>query len=111
MRAVIMLVVLARVAAAQTSPGALATVHASLACADCHTSTNALAGDLCLACHKALAARVANNEGLHVATDVAGKACEACHHEHKGASFDLRGWSAMAGGEHAFDHARAGWVL
>jgi hypothetical protein len=49
--------------------------------------------------------------GFHASRAVRGKACEACHHEHKGRNYDLMGWKSVPGGAAKFDHALTGWPL
>ncbi len=109
---VVAVLALAGVAAAQTSPGPLAAGHAGIArCDGCHTADTALAPAKCLACHVALSARIAAGRGLHAGKLVAGKQCQSCHHEHRGAAYDSTGWTSLAGGRDGFDHAVAGWPL
>ena len=49
--------------------------------------------------------------GLHASVMVAGRPCALCHLDHRGASYDSLGWSAVAGGRDRFDHDRTGWPL
>lgn len=97
--------------AAQISPGPLSKPHAALEgsarCLSCHRTGRAVDPALCFACHKALGARVAAGRGLHAGRDF--RSCERCHSEHNGREFRLVDFGA--GGEAAFDHARAGWPL
>ena len=97
-------------ARAQISPGPLSTPHAGLegsrACLKCHEAGQGVAARLCLDCHRALAERIAAGRGAHAGEDY--RRCERCHSEHNGREFEL---VRFAGGEAAFDHARAGWKL
>ena len=100
----------------KSSPGELATAHASLdaqdKCTTCHEPDNSVSANKCLGCHEHqdLAKRIAKNEGFHVSAKVKGVACKHCHQEHRGKKFDLMGWQAI-GGEANFDHTLAGWPL
>ena len=61
----------------------------------------------CSGCHDALVQR-----GLHASPLVRGRACNVCHHDHKGARFDMQGWRYLKGGMAGFDHAAlASWAL
>ena len=72
-------------------PGLLSAAHAALEgganCAKCHSSGVQVKSEACLACHPAIAGRIAAKKGVH--RDVAGD-CEVCHVEHKGRDADLR---------------------
>lgn len=99
---------------AQGSPGPLVVGHAAWdtvnACSVCHSDARPdVPRAKCLACHAPIAARIAANRGFH--PTVVGKACEACHRDHKGRSYDLMGWRSVAGGRNGFDHALTGWPL
>jgi hypothetical protein len=104
MRAALLAVV---AAGATASAAPLSTDHEKLACADCHVRGDALDRGKCLGCHGGAARPV----GLHATIATPGEACEDCHHEHRGAGFDLRGWDALPPSELRFDHAAAGWTL
>ena len=101
-----------------SSPGPLTLSHGALdvkeRCADCHVGdSKELSNDKCLACHdhQDLGGRIAAGKGFHASTAVKGKKCESCHHEHKGKTYDVMGWSSLKGGEKAFDHELTGWQL
>jgi hypothetical protein len=101
-----------------SSPGPLTSSHAAFdtqdKCNDCHVNgTREVSSQKCLDCHdhKDLAGRINAGKGFHATADVKGKKCEACHHEHKGRSYDLMGWVSIKGGQKAFDHDKTGWPL
>ncbi len=102
-----------------SSPGPLTHSHGALDnpdhCNDCHVNgTKDLSNDKCLTCHdhQKLAGNIAAGKGFHASPNVVrGKKCESCHHEHKGKSYDLMGWSSLQGGEKGFDHELTGWPL
>jgi hypothetical protein len=100
----------------KSSPGELATSHASLdnqaSCETCHEPSGSLSAAKCLGCHEHsdLKRRIDSGQGLHASAGVKGRECKLCHQEHRGRSFDLMGWRAI-GGSAKFDHARAGWPL
>jgi Cytochrome c7 and related cytochrome c len=100
----------------ESSPGPLSESHATIDgrdhCNDCHTNGSALSNDLCTGCHdhKDLGDRIRAGKGFHSSSQVKGKKCESCHLEHKGRSYDLRGWRSV-GGERDFDHKLTGWPL
>lgn len=100
-------------AAAQVSPGPLATAHASLDgatdCFRCHgKGGSGRAMDLrCLDCHTEVAWMRARDRGFHAR--VPGKACASCHPDHGGRAFALIAWEG--GSPERFDHARAGFEL
>lgn len=95
---------------AQISPGALSRAHAALEgnhyCLSCHSSGKGVDPQLCLACHRALGARIAEGKGLHAGPDY--RTCERCHPDHGGREFALVEWT---GRREAFDHTRTGWAL
>lgn len=97
-------------ARAQISPGPLSAPHAALEgsrnCLKCHAAEKGVSARLCLDCHRALADRIAAGRGAHAGEEY--RTCERCHSEHNGREFEL---VRFAGGEAAFDHARAGWKL
>lgn len=100
--------------AAISSPGPLADVHATLACDACHVdATREIANAKCLDCHEhtGLRMRMAAGQGFHATAGVRDRPCAMCHLDHRGGSYDLRGWRAMTGGEQAFDHDLTGWPL
>lgn len=101
-----------------SSPGPLTQSHAAFdakdKCNSCHiTDSKELSNDKCLGCHdhQKIKNRIANGTGFHASSLVKGKKCEACHHEHKGRTYDLLGWGAIKGGEKGFDHELTGWQL
>jgi len=102
---------LAQPSAAQLSPGPLSQAHADLEgvrhCTSCHDADRQDVRAGCLACHHAVAARVAEGRGLHAGENYA--ACETCHHEHLGRDFALISWPDR--GPSDFDHASVGFVL
>jgi hypothetical protein len=90
------------------APGPLIAGHAALTCIDCHAGASpAIEPAKCTGCHAA----VATGKGLHASAIVRGKACSACHRDHRGARFDALGWPAMRGGRTGFDHDLTGWPL
>ncbi|HEU4733672.1 MAG TPA: cytochrome c3 family protein [Kofleriaceae bacterium] len=120
--ALVFLIGLSRGAVAQeffgSSPGPLTSSHGALdakdRCNDCHVNDSKdLSNDKCLGCHdhQNLKARIDAGKGFHASSAVKGKKCESCHHEHKGRGYDIMGWSAIKGGEKAFDHLLTGWKL
>jgi len=74
-----------------TASGPLSKAHNSLQgeanCRKCHAEGNKVDPERCLACHKAIAERIAVKKGVH--REVAGD-CEACHQEHQGVDADIR---------------------
>ncbi len=101
-----------------SSPGPLTSSHGALDakdhCTDCHVGdSKELANDKCLGCHdhQNLSSRIAAGKGFHSSATVKGKKCESCHHEHKGRSYDVMGWTSVKGGEKSFDHELTGWQL
>lgn len=101
-----------------TSPGPLASSHASLdtqdKCNDCHVNgTRDVSNDKCLACHdhNDLRARINAGKGFHASPSVKGKKCETCHKDHKGLGYNIMGWASVKGNEKGFDHALSGWPL
>ncbi|MBP6630856.1 MAG: hypothetical protein KBG28_22980 [Kofleriaceae bacterium] len=100
-----------------SSPGPLAASHAELdtssKCNDCHDGGREVIASKCLGCHdhRDLKARIDGGKGFHSSAIVKGKACEACHAEHKGKSKDIMGWHTVKGGEKGFNHELTGWPL
>jgi len=120
--ALVVLVALSGEAAADeffgSSPGPLTMSHGALDakehCTDCHVGdSKELSNDKCLGCHDHddLKVRIQAGKGFHASAMVKGKKCESCHHEHKGKTYDIMGWSSIKGGEKAFDHELTGWQL
>jgi hypothetical protein len=92
-------------------PGPLTAKHAKYedTCTDCHDRANrARQSELCLACHKDIAAGVQQKRGLHGRMSNAGTAgqCRACHTDHKGRGADIIGMSVAQ-----FDHGRTDFAL
>jgi hypothetical protein len=107
-RAALVVVVLASaVAAAAASPGELSLDHAGIACDGCHVGSSGLDDGKCLACHR----NVDPKAGMHEAFVRRALRCATCHADHRGPTYDLRGWDALPPGETRFDHAKAGWPL
>lgn len=83
------------------SPGPLARPHASLEgadkCSRCHEPGNRVTPARCLACHPAVAERIARKAGVHRAVK---DDCVPCHSEHAGPEGDLRRLDTRT-----FDHA------
>ena len=100
-----------------SSPGALTSSHGALDnqehCNDCHDGDKKVVGSKCLGCHdhQNLGARISAGKGFHASAIVKKSSCEGCHHEHKGKSWDIMGWSSVPGGEKGFDHELTGWPL
>jgi hypothetical protein len=101
-----------------SSPGPLTVSHGALDtkdhCTDCHVGdSKELSNDKCLGCHDHddLKQRITAGKGFHASAMVKGKKCESCHHEHKGKTYDVMGWSSIKGGEKSFDHELTGWQL
>lgn len=97
-------------AKAQLSPGELSRAHAFLEgvtdCSKCHSGDRELAPEKCLACHVRIKKEQEAAEGLHGRPDY--QTCQKCHVEHLGRDVSLVYWK---GGEKAFDHSLAGFVL
>ncbi|MEO8703308.1 MAG: cytochrome c3 family protein [Kofleriaceae bacterium] len=101
-----------------SSPGPLATSHASLddpaKCNECHINgSKELSNQKCLDCHdhNDLRARINAGQGFHASAAVKGKSCNTCHKDHQKRGFDIMGWNSVKGGEKNFDHAQTGWEL
>lgn len=100
------------VAAAQISPGPLASAHekleGALQCSACHgTGGKAAMSARCLDCHKEIAWLTARELGLHGRE--ASQPCATCHPDHAGRDFKLITWTE--GDSTRFDHGRTGWLL
>ncbi|MBK8562334.1 MAG: cytochrome C [Saprospiraceae bacterium] len=97
-------------AAAQLSPGDLATPHAKLEgmsnCTQCHVLGDKVSNDKCLTCHKEIKGLVDKKRGYHNSKDVKGKDCATCHSDHHGRKFDMVRFD-----EKKFDHNLAGYKL
>jgi hypothetical protein len=93
------------------SPGPLANVHAAFdvvgKCNECHVdNTPTLANAKCLDCHQHanLKDRIVAGKGFHASAQVRGRECWSCHRDHKGRTYDLRGWESIKGGSASFGH-------
>ena len=91
-------------------PGKVADAHAKLeeVCSNCHDRTNRVRqSELCLACHKPIAADVRAHTGYHglMPNARAGK-CVGCHTEHQG-----RGGDIVRLDRASFDHALTNFPL
>jgi hypothetical protein len=87
-------------------PGPVAAKHAKYEqqCTNCHDRANrARQSELCMACHKEIAADVQQRTGYHGRMPNAGAAgqCQACHSEHLGRNADIVRLDTAQ-----FDHAR-----
>jgi hypothetical protein len=92
-------------------PGKLTKAHAKYeeSCANCHDRTNrARQPQLCLACHKEIAADVSAQRGFHgrLAGASTTLQCHACHSEHLGRDADIVKFS-----RDQFDHTRTDFQL
>lgn len=92
-------------------PGKLIKAHAKYeeSCANCHDRSNrARQPQLCLACHKEIAADVSAQRGFHgrLAGASTTLQCHACHSEHLGRDADIVKFS-----RDQFDHARTDFPL
>lgn len=111
--AAIVLGMLAAPARAQLlSPGPLASAHAAIDgdddCEQCHSAGKQVEASKCLACHKDLGGKIAQNRGLH-GRAYRGQACEGCHVEHNGRNYRLVRWPG--GAPDKLDHKDTGWNL
>ncbi len=93
---------------AQISPGPLYSGHERLEgiekCTLCHTVGKLLSNEKCVACHKAIAARINQRTGYHAT--VAAKSCTLCHLDHLGRDYQIVRFDTSS-----FDHALAGFQL
>jgi hypothetical protein len=102
----------ARAASVETllMPGKVANAHAKLeeVCSNCHDRTNRVRqSELCLACHKPIAADVRAHTGFHGRMPNAGAGkCVGCHTEHQGRDGDIVRLDRAA-----FDHALTNFPL
>jgi hypothetical protein len=103
-------------AAAQVSPGPLATAHArydeATKCLVCHEAGRELSGRKCLTCHASLGARIQAGQGYHATAtrNGAALACGSCHSEHNGRPYRLVRWPDNRPQEQ-FDHTQTGFTL
>ena len=89
-------------------PGEVSRAHMDLEpdCDKCHNNADkSRQRQLCLDCHKDVAADVAAKTGFHGRAALRAQ-CNACHSEHKGRKADIVGFTPEA-----FDHAHADFVL
>ena len=109
--AMLALLITARSAAGQVSPGPLARAHAALEgalnCTKCHGGRKESVGQRCLDCHREVASSLAQHSGFH--SDDTKRQCASCHPEHAGVDFALIKWPD--GSRQRFDHRRSGWAL
>ncbi|MBS0243296.1 MAG: cytochrome c3 family protein [Proteobacteria bacterium] len=91
-------------------PGALIEGHAKLEteCSKCHSPFSPKAqNDLCLDCHKPIAADISARRGLHgMRPDAQSSACRQCHSEHKGRKADI-----VRSDPATFDHSKTNFAL
>lgn len=91
-------------------PGELAEAHAKLQtnCQNCHKSfSQGSQPELCLACHKNVAADVAAQTGFHGhSPEATALACASCHSDHQGRDFNL-----VRLDPETFDHTRTDFPL
>ncbi len=108
--AALLVLIMQQSLSAQISPGDLHRAHVALEgvenCTKCHGTKRELVAEKCLACHTAIANRLAAGTGLH--GKQAYRACQTCHIEHQGREFSLIYWK---NGRSAFDHALTGYTL
>jgi hypothetical protein len=92
----------------RVSPGPLNASHEAYdnsdGCPQCHVSGEGVSNGKCLACHKNLL----HKGGLH--TTFGGKACTACHTDHKGRAYSIINWNTV-GGRDSFNHDTTGFPL
>jgi hypothetical protein len=95
---------------AQISPGDLCEAHAHLEgmtnCTLCHILGDKVTDEKCLDCHKELKARIEQNKGYHVSSEVKGKTCVSCHNDHHGRKFEVVRFA-----KDKFDHKLTGYIL
>jgi hypothetical protein len=91
-------------------PGKVANAHAKLeeVCSNCHDRTNRVRqSELCLACHKPIAADVRTHTGYHGRMPNAGEGkCVGCHTDHQGRDGDIVRLDRAT-----FDHALTNFPL
>lgn len=91
-------------------PGDLAAAHSKLQsnCQNCHTSFDkGTQPELCLNCHKTVAADVTVGTGFHGRSPEAkALACSTCHNDHQGVDFNL-----LPLDRETFDHALTDFAL
>ena len=91
-------------------PGPVARAHAQYEqeCALCHARfARQSQSQLCLDCHKDVAADIADGKGFHAkSSQVRGRECKACHTDHKGRDADIVGLQVAL-----FDHKLTNFPL
>ncbi len=91
-------------------PGKLIEGHAKLEadCANCHLPFSPKAqDDLCLKCHKSVAADIKERVGMHGRrAEVTANGCKHCHGDHKGRDADI-----VRLDRSTFDHAATDFIL
>jgi hypothetical protein len=91
-------------------PGFLTASHTKYEddCAQCHDAFKKKSqNNLCLNCHKEVAADLKNNHGFHGASGyVKEKQCKSCHTDHKGREFNI-----VHVDKEAFSHDETGFSL
>ena len=107
---ILALLLVARLAEAQLSPGDLHRAHAFLEgvenCTKCHGGDQELVPENCLQCHGRINNQREIGKGLHSRTEY--QLCQNCHTEHQGRDFDLVHWKD---GEKSFNHSLTGFTL
>jgi hypothetical protein len=92
------------------NPGSLANAHAKYEkdCGSCHKPFSRESQDqLCLACHKDVAADIAGQKGLHGRRpEIQGLVCKSCHPDHKGRDTDIVRFD-----RETFDHSSTDFAL
>jgi hypothetical protein len=93
------------------SPGPVSAAHAKQEndCTNCHDRANrARQSELCMSCHKDIAADVQQRTGFHGRMPNAGTAgqCQACHSEHHGRESSIVRLDTVQ-----FDHAQTDFAL
>jgi hypothetical protein len=91
-------------------PGELSEPHAKLEedCANCHkTLVKEAQTDLCLGCHKPIAANLKENSGFHGKNTLVSKSeCYSCHVEHRGRNAAIVRLETIS-----FDHRQTNYPL
>ena len=93
-------------------PGKVTKAHAKIEaeCGNCHDRSNRTAqSQLCIACHKEIAADLRERRGFHGRMPNAGVGeCRACHSEHRGRDSDIVQLDAAQFDHHVTDFALEG---
>ena len=105
----------ARVAHGQISPGPLSRAHEQLSgptqCTSCHGLAAGSPRLKCRECHTEIARRLAERRGWHatfLSKEASGQDCVRCHSEHNGEDFNLIRWEPS---RDALDHKKTGYPL